>query len=89
MNFRPSHGVRKSQERRIWIKRVTVALPLLCLLIFGVVIGARLSSNSTGASAASLVSLPGHVPSLVKKSNLVGAVNPNQSLSLSIGLKLR
>ncbi|MDQ2907014.1 MAG: S53 family peptidase [Chloroflexota bacterium] len=89
MNFRPSHGVRKSQERRIWIKRVTVALPLLCLLIFGVVIGARLSSNSTGASAASLVSLPGHVPSLVKKSSLVGAVNPNQSLSLSIGLKLR
>ncbi|MBA2285111.1 MAG: S53 family peptidase [Ktedonobacteraceae bacterium] len=89
MNLPPSYGVRKSQERRAWVKRVTVALPLLCLLIFGAVIGVRLSSNSTGASAAGLVSLSGHVPSLVKKSSLVGAADPNQSLTLSIGLKLR
>lgn len=90
MNPLPAPEGAKPHRRRIWVKRLTIALPLLCLLIFGTLIGARLASSAANASAASgPVTLPGHVPSLVKSSTLVGSAKTDQSLSLSVGLKLR
>ncbi len=79
----------RPQDRRRWIKRATVALPLLCLLIFGTIIGVRLAGNAIGASADTFAPIKGQVPALVNKSTLVGPTAANQSLSLSVGLKLR
>lgn len=80
---------RRPQERRRWIKRATVVLPLLCLVIFGTIIGVRLAGNAIGANADTLAPIKGQVPALVSKSTLVGPTDSNQSLSLSVGLKLR
>lgn len=80
---------RRPQERHRWIKRATVVLPLLCLIIFGTVIGVRLAGNATGANADTFAPIKGQVPALVNKSTLVGSTDANQSLSLSVGLKLR
>src|SRR5579883_2641771 len=85
----PSQPEKKPRAKNAWIKRARIALPLLCLLIFGSVIGARLIGGATNAGAASLVALSGHVPALVKTSSLVGPTDASQSLSLSIGLRLR
>lgn len=89
MTSLPSQVGEKSRAKRALIKRATIVLPLLCLIIFGTVIGASLIVRATSASAASLATIKGHVPALVKKSTLVGATDPNQSISLSVGLKLR
>ena len=80
---------RRPQKRRRWIKRATVVLPLLCLVIFGTLIGVRLVSNAIGASADTLAPIKGQVPALVNASALVGPTDANQSLSLSVGLQLR
>lgn len=84
----PQQG-RGPLAKRAWIKRATVALPLLCLLIFGTFIGVRLAVNAAGASAATLAPIKGQVPPLVKKSTVLGQTDASQSLSLSVGLKLR
>src|SRR5579875_377905 len=89
MNPLLPHGEKKAPARSVWIKRSTLALPLLCLIIFGTVIGARLIGSSTGANAATLVPIKGQVPTLVKTSTLLGPTNTNQSLTLSVGLQLR
>lgn len=89
MNLSPSQREKKPQGRRVWVKRLIIALPLLCLLTFGTLIGTRLINNAASASAANLVPLSGHVPSLVQKSSLIGPADANQNLSLSISLKLR
>jgi hypothetical protein len=90
MNPLPSHSERKLPGRHAWIKRsAIIILPLLCLLVFGSLIGVRLVGSATNAGAASLVPIKGHVPGLVKKSTLLGATDTSQSLSLSIGLQLR
>lgn len=89
MTSLPPQRGRQLPSRHAWIKWSTIALPLLCLLIFGTVIGTRLFDNATSADAASFASINGEVPSLVKTSTLVGATDTNQALSLSIALKLR
>ncbi len=89
INPLPAQRERKTSTRSAWAKRATIVLPLLCLLIFGTVIGANLLSSAINANAASLVPITGHVPALVKTSQLVGSTDANQSISLSIGLKLR
>jgi len=90
MNPLPSHSERKLPGRRPWVKRsAIIILPLLCLLVFGTLVGVRLVGGATNASAASLVPIKGHVPALVKKSTLLGPTDTSQSLSLSIGLQLR
>ncbi len=83
------HGEKKMQAKSVWIKHSTLVLPLLCLIIFGTVIGVRLIGSSTGAGAATLVPLKGNVPALVKTSTVTGPANANQTLTLTIGLKLR
>ena len=89
MTILPSRQGKEPQARRAWIKRATVALPLLCLLIFGTFIGMRLAGNALGANADSLTQLPGYVPALVSKSSLVGQIDTNQSFSVSVSLRLR
>ncbi|EFH89871.1 S53 family peptidase [Ktedonobacter racemifer] len=89
MTSLPSQPEKRMWAKSAWIKRKTVALPLLCMIIFGIIISSRLIGNTTSASAASLVPLTGHVPSLVKNSTLVGPADPSQNLSISIDLKLR
>ncbi|MGH2479308.1 MAG: protease pro-enzyme activation domain-containing protein, partial [Ktedonobacteraceae bacterium] len=89
MDLLPSRREIKTSTRSTWIKRATIVLPLLCLFIFGTLIGVNLLGNASNASAASLTPIKGHVPALVKTSQLVGPTDANQSLSLSIGLQLR
>lgn len=89
MNLRSLPGTGTLLERRAWLKRVTIVLPLLCLIVFGTVIATSLVRNATNASAAGLESLTGHVPALVKTSTQVGPLDANQSITLSIGLQLR
>ncbi len=80
---------RRPQEGRRWIKRATVALPLLCLVIFGTIIGVRLAGSAVGANADTFAPIKGQVPALVSKSTLLGPTDASQSLTLSVGLKLR
>lgn len=77
------------QGRRAWLKRTTIVLPLLCLIIFGTVIGVRLATNAVNANAANFAPIKGQVPALVKSSTLVGPTDTSQSLSISVGLQLR
>jgi kumamolisin len=84
----PQFG-RRPQDRRRWIKRATVALPLLCLLIFGTIIGVRLAGSAVGANADTFAPIKGQVPALVRQSTLLGPTDASQSLALSVGLQLR
>lgn len=84
----PQFG-RRPQDRRRWIKRATVALPLLCLVIFGTIIGVRLAGSAVGANADTFAPIKGQVPALVSKSTLLGPTDASQSLTLSVGLTLR
>lgn len=85
----PSEPEKKAQPKSMWLKRPMLTLPLLCLLILGTAVGARLIGNATNAGAASLALIKGHVPALVKVSTVTGPTDPNQSISLSVGLQLR
>ena len=89
MTSLPPQQARGPQTKRKWLRRSTVALPLLCLLIFGTIIGVRLAGNANDASAAGLAPIKGQVPGLVKTSALVGATDTNQKLALSVGLQMR
>src|SRR5262249_37830509 len=90
MNLLLANGASKAHKPRLK-RRLFSVLPLLSLFIFIVIGDARLigSSTSASASAASLVSLPGHVPGLVKTSTQLGSADANQSISLVVGLRLR
>lgn len=71
--------------------RLALILPLLCCLLLGLLVSLHASpgGQTPGAHAAALVSLPGHVPGLVKQSVLLEATAPQTPLQLVIGLQLR
>ncbi len=66
-------------------------IPFTCLLLLGMVVAFFFSPlrQIAGAHASGTVQLPGHVPALVKHSQLLGATDPNTPLSLTLGLQLR
>ncbi|HEY1349762.1 MAG TPA: protease pro-enzyme activation domain-containing protein [Ktedonobacteraceae bacterium] len=80
---------RGPQEKRRWITRASVMLPLLCCVIFSTLIGARLIGNAAGASADTFAPIQGQVPALAGKSTLLAPTDSSQNLSLAVGLKLR
>ncbi len=73
-----------------------VGLPLAFLVILGTLFTVCFSPFTGGhkgpygnAHASTLVKLPGHVPGLIKKSQLLGPTDPNTPVSLLVGLHLR
>src|SRR5258708_10981189 len=88
MDFPLSNGISKPRKGSMKA-RLALALPLLSLLIFGTVIGARLVGNATSASAASLVPLSGQIPSVVKSSTVPGSTDPTTQITVVLGLRLR
>src|SRR5438067_4386171 len=67
-------------------------IPILCLFILGTLLIFYFSSfeHPIQAQASSgLVQLPGHVPGLLKKSQLLGPTDPNTPLTIMMGLRLR
>ncbi len=73
-------------------RSLTLALiPFTCLLLLGMIVAFFFAPlrQITGAHASGTVQLPGHVPALVKRSQLLGATDPGTPLMLMVGLQLR
>lgn len=64
---------------------------LVCIFLLGTLLAFHLTlfRQSTNAHASDFVSLPGHVPTLVKKSQLLGATNPDIPVTILVGVHLR
>jgi Pro-kumamolisin, activation domain len=64
-------------------------IPLLAIVLLAGTLTLYHYNFARAASADTLVSFPGMVPPAVAHSKLVGQANPQQTISLSIGLRLR
>lgn len=62
---------------------------LFFLLGTGISFSYSLLEHPSGARASTLVILPGHVPSLIRKSQLLGPTDPSTSINIMVGLRLR
>ena len=62
---------------------------LLFLLGTGISFSFSILERPSGARANAFVILPGHVPSLIKKSQLIGPTDPTTSINIMVGLHLR
>ncbi len=71
--------------------RSIALISVLCLFLLGtgITISYSLLERPAGARANTLVALPGHVPALIKKSQLLGPTDPTTSITLMIGLRPR
>jgi hypothetical protein len=71
--------------------RSIALIAVLCLFLLGtgITISYSLLERPAGARANTLVTLPGHVPALIKKSQLLGPTDPMTSITLMIGLRAR
>ena len=74
-----------------WGKHPLALVPLLFLLIWGIVFTLHFSplGHITNVQANSLTQLKGHVPSLIKKSTLLGPTDPNAPVKFLVGLHPR
>jgi Pro-kumamolisin, activation domain len=72
-------------------RQLLLALPLLCLLVFGSLVAYHVLpiGQTTRVQASGLVQIPGHVPGIIKKSVLLGSTDPHTPVQLLIGLRPR
>src|SRR5438105_13468232 len=66
-----------------------IVIPVLALVLIAGTLTVYLKDFAHAAPTDTLVPLPGTVPSLLAHSKLVGPANANQTITLSIGLRLR
>src|SRR2546421_379228 len=66
-----------------------ILIPVLALVLIAGILTVYLKDFAHAAPTDTLVPLPGTVPSLLAHSKLVGPANTNQTITLSIGLRLR
>src|SRR5258708_9740357 len=66
-----------------------IVVPLLSLALIAGLLSVYLLNNANAASADQLVPFAGTIPAAVAHSRLTGSTDPNQTLSLTIGLNLR
>src|SRR2546430_436738 len=66
-----------------------IVIPVLALVLIAGTLTVYLKEFAQAAPTDILVPLPGTVPSLLAHSKLVGPANANQTITLSIGLRLR
>ena len=80
---RSSHAPRR--------RRLALFIPLICFLLTGTFFVYHLSpfGQTRNAQASTLVTLPGHVPGLVKSSMLQGPADPNTPVQVLVGFRLR
>jgi hypothetical protein len=67
-------------------------IPIVCLLILGTLFVLYFSPfklTIEARASSDLVQLPGHVPGLLKRSQLLGPTNPNAPITIMVGLRLR
>src|SRR5213080_2793577 len=67
-------------------------IPIVCLFVLGTLFVFYFSpfKHPMRVQASSgLVQLPGHVPGLLKKSQLLGPTDPNTPITIMMGLRLR
>ncbi|HZU70223.1 MAG TPA: S53 family peptidase [Ktedonobacteraceae bacterium] len=84
-----SPAPRPPAESPRWKIRPRVIFPLLAILLITGALSWRFSGNFTHAApAGGSVTFPGTVSPIIKRSHLQGQADPNQQISLSIGLRL-
>jgi len=66
-----------------------IVIPVLALVLIAGTLTVYLKEFAQAAPTDTLVPFPGTVPSLLAHSKLVGPANTNQTITLSIGLRLR
>src|SRR2546430_16042162 len=66
-----------------------IVIPVLALVLIAGTLPVYLKEFAQAAPTDTLVPFPGTVPSLLPHSKLVGLANTNQTIALSIGLRLR
>ncbi len=66
-----------------------IAVPLLSLVLIAGLLSMYLLRNAQAAPADQLVPFKGTILAVVAHSKLIGPADPNQTISLSIGLNLR
>jgi subtilase family serine protease len=83
----PGRNTAQSRKR----SRSIALIAVLCLFLLGtgITISYSLLQRPAGAQADTLATLPGHVPALIKKSQLLGPTDPTTSITLIIGLRPR
>lgn len=68
-----------------------VLVPLAGLFIFSIFFSCYFSpfKHLSSAHASGTIQLPGHMPTLVTRSQLLGPTDPNTAITLTVGLRLR
>ena len=88
----PRHSGRRTKPCVSSVLYPFAIIPILCLFILGTLFIFYFSpfKHPLLAKASSgLVQLPGHVPGLLKKSQLVGPADPTIPIAIMVGLRLR
>lgn len=88
MKLLPPDGVRPRTLRSIY---PIIIVPLVGLCIIGISFSLYFSpfKQLSHAHASGLIQLPGHVPDLITKSQLLGPTDPTTPITLTVGLRLR
>ncbi len=91
MKSLPPDGVRPRTKRPLHSIYPIIIVPLAGLCIISIFFSLYFSpfKQLSHAYASGLTQLPGHVPDLITKSQLLGPTNPTTPMTLTVGLRLR